>query len=140
MKWLLFYFITVSLVLFKFVLGDYNRQYNNGYPLVRSNGNGYTNGIDYGYNNGYGYPQDYNSGVNNGHYNDYYNRPSNNYKHQDSRFYQDPYAQPLWPKSAPLPYQEFPKSGGEKFYDNLASRKHDRSLLENLNNFPVAKH
>ncbi|KAF5301697.1 hypothetical protein FQR65_LT08784 [Abscondita terminalis] len=126
MKSQIVYLVTVLSVLFELAVSDYASQYYNGYPSVRNSGYGYPNpnGVEYGYNNGYG------SG---------YGYSTNQRYHDSQSYHQDPYAQSLWPNAAPLPYQQFPKPN-EKYYDNLASRKHDRSLLENLNNLPVAKH
>ncbi|KAF5297323.1 hypothetical protein FQA39_LY12162 [Lamprigera yunnana] len=111
-------------------VADYVRQPSGGYPSNWNNGHGGPyNRVDY---NNVGYVQDYNNGRLNG---NNYNRPA---QYQDARYQQDYYQQGTWPYGAPMPYREHFKPG-EKYYDNLASRKHDRSLLENLNNFPVQK-
>lgn len=85
--------------------------------------NGYSN-YPTGYAEPYGY--DYSNGYSN--YNPY-QTISNGYPHSNG------YLQSTWP-GAPLPY----RATGEQqrlFYDNLGNRKHDHSLLENLNAFPT---
>ncbi|KAK5643883.1 hypothetical protein RI129_007728 [Pyrocoelia pectoralis] len=102
------------------------------------NYNGYDGGYyDNGWNNGISDPHYVRKDNGNGYQNQQYDRYGN-LIYQENRLWRPNNQGPQWGGGFPLPYQESPKRN-ELYYDNLGSRKHDRSLLENLNNYPVKK-
>ncbi|KAB0798844.1 hypothetical protein PPYR_06724 [Photinus pyralis] len=124
--------VTLVLISCKVILGNEYFQQADYQPGHNGHLGGY---YDNGWN--YGYQDPHSVRRNSGYRNEQYDRYGNQI-YPDNRLWRPNGQGPQWGGAFPMPYQESPKRN-ELYYDNLGSRKHDRSLLENLNNYPVKK-